>query len=75
MTEKEFNLRNERVTLITLFKTTAMDVDSFTDKIREQDKEFIKLLKEGLNYEDDLDFNSKDILNWIDKLAGEKLSK
>ena len=81
ITKKEFNLEKRRKELLTRFSETPLfDVMPL---IREQDKEFIRLVKERISdfkyIEHDENFNEwgvvpvESVFEIIDKLAGEKM--
>ena len=75
MTEKEFNLSEDRKELLEafLYKISVGfdDWKMFVEMLESQDKEFIRLLKEG--FENISLNNYGDVCEWIDTLVGEDL--
>ncbi|KKN36375.1 hypothetical protein LCGC14_0774130 [marine sediment metagenome] len=67
---KDFCLLDERLKLIRLFESTAMPTKVFVERIGEQDKEFIRLLKEVVLNDN---YSGKWMMDEIDKMVGEAL--
>lgn len=65
--KKEFNLKEKRVKLFDLFMTTGMTCDAYFERLKEQDKEFIKRLKGALYLRP---ISKEDFNKEIDKLSG-----
>ena len=80
MKEKGFNLKEERRKLLAEYYAQSISLGEVFDRIKNQDKEFIRLLKDKLCNNlnepqcDDLKVGFRcDVCNEIDKLAGDKL--
>ena len=67
--KKEFNLSEKREELKEKWLNYKITGLKIFDVIEEQDKEFIRLLKEELNYPLNKDFNERQNAK-IDKIAG-----
>lgn len=71
------NLSDKRRELLELCKTKDFKIESIFQEIKNQDKEFIKRLKENSTFErGNVGINKKIIyVNDLDKLAGDDLIK